>query len=452
MEHPQDHQALYAQVRAGLSDANAEAWRAVRESTAPALAPVLLLLSVEEQVQVLKQLPSVHAAEGLKVLPESAQERLLAALPIELLSACCSHLPPDDIAALLTLAHPQTRQSALRSLPPDLGQATELLLHCPEGTAGRLMNTEVVSVRNNMRVAEALQAIREYMVHTHSKEFFFVYVVDAQGVLVGEIPVWSLLIAVPEASIRSVMQNPEVRVLTTVVQEEVSRLVRDHDRVSLPVVDSRSRLVGRITVDDVVDVIDHEHEEDLAAISGTGRERVQELSLWQTFRMRTGWLFAALVGEFGVAAILGTQENFFAQVPQVAFFIPLIMAIGGNASIQASSLVIRGLATNEVRGDNFFQRLLREFCTSTLLGIVFALLLVAGGTALTGRWDIGITIGLATLCNVILGTCSGTTIPVLIRALHFDPALAAGPLLSTLNDFLSIVIYLVLALLLLQAF
>jgi magnesium transporter len=307
------------------------------------------------------------------------------------------------------------------------------------------MDPDVVQVQAAQTVATALEAIRSYVRKVELDEFFSIFVVNEARQLVGVVPTGRMLLAEPHQQVGEIMIPDPLAVEAHMDQEEVSRLVIDHDLVTVPVVDGQRRLIGRITVDDVVDVIQEEYEEDLGHLTGTEGEPVREFSLLQTLRVRVPWLFVAFVGEFGSAMIIRSREEFLLLVPQLAFFIPVIMAMGGNAGIQSSSLVIRGLATGEVRLSHFGSRLLREISISLCIGLIFALILVSGGAALTGIYKLGLAIGLAMMANISLASVIGIAIPMVLKRLGQDPALATGPFLTTMNDMVGILIYLVVA-------
>jgi magnesium transporter len=276
-------------------------------------------------------------------------------------------------------------------------------------------------------------------------EFFSIFVVNGQRRLVGVVPNWKMLLADGDEKVETLMESDPIAVEAQLDQEEVSRLFWDHDLVTMPVVDAHKRLIGRITVDDVVDVIQEEFSEDLGRLTGTGDEEVREVSLRQSVRDRAPWLVIALCGEMISALILQSRMDFLGSIPQLAMFIPVIMAMGGNTGVQSASLVIRGLATGEVRLSHFWRRLLREFLVALSIGTAFAIILVLGSLVLTGHIGMGLAVGLATLSTITLASTAGMVIPMVLRRLGLDPALATGPFLTTLNDVMGILVYLTIA-------
>ena len=272
--------------------------------------------------------------------------------------------------------------------------------------------------------------------------------VKGGGVRGGATPAGKMLLALPDQRVREIMEDI-APAQADIDQEELTRLVRDHDLVSVPVVDHRGRLIGRVTVDDVVDVIQQEFSEDAAKFAGTGNEDVAQFSVRTSIRNRSPWLFFALLGLFVSAMILNHYQGVFTAIPQLAFFIPLVMAMGGNSGLQASSLVIRGLATGEVQLSQYWRRVTRELAASSAIGLLFAAVLIAAVSGLTGDWHIGIVVGLATTSSVIVAAVVGTSIPMMLKRINLDPAFATGPFLTTFNDIVGVLVYLGVAFLIL---
>ena len=402
-----------------------------------------------ERLSLIRAMSHPRAAEVFRELDGAASEALLDRLEEAEIAAFIPFLEPDDAADLVGMLEQGRADALLARLHPDERREISDLLRFPEDSAGGLMDPDAVKVRADQTVAEAIEDIRRYVQEVQLDNFFSLFVVSDDGKLVGVVPNWKMLLARPEQSIREIMEPEVISVPATMDQEEISHLVRDHDLVTVPVVDEQTRLIGRITVDDVVDVMEEEHQEDLGRLAGTGAEEVQELSVVQTVRDRMPWLLFALAGGLLSAVIMQRQEGFFAALPQLAFFIPLVMAMGGNTGMQSSSLVIRGLATGEVRLSHFRWRVLRETLVSLSIGAMFAVLLLLGVWAITGSYRMGAAVGLATMAGIVLASTAGTAIPMILRWFKYDPALGAGPFLTTLNDVVGILLYLAIAYLLL---
>lgn len=402
-------------------------------------------IPVSEQLNLLPLMSTEKAAALLPELEMSGLLALLHAVDSGTLLAMIPHLEPDDAADVLGVLDEPRADDLLASLPREIREPIESLLTYPEDSAGGIMDPDVVTVNDSQTVDQALEAIRSYVHRVDMDEFFSVFVLDDSNKLVGVVPNWKMLLAQPGQRIRDIMTPDVVSVHPDVDQEEIAHLVRDHDLVTVPVVDESNLLLGRVTIDDVVDVIQEEFEEDIGRIAGTGSEEVREHSIAHTLRLRTPWLLIALAGQFGSAMIMESQEAFLRTMTQLTFFIPLIMAMAGNAGIQSSTLVIRGLATGELGIAHFWTRLIREVVVAIAIGALLGIILVAGGAFLAGDILIGVTVGIATAISVLIAATIGTTIPMLFKRMNIDPALATGPFLTTVNDILAIIVYLLLA-------
>jgi magnesium transporter len=225
-------------------------------------------------------------------------------------------------------------------------------------------------------------------------------------------------------------------------QEKVARLAREYDLVTVPVIDKHLKLVGRITSDDIMDVLEDEYQEDLGQIAGTGDEDVLETSVIKASKRRLPWLILGLIGGALAAFVMSGYEGAIAELPQVAYFIPVIVALGGNIAIQSSSLVVRGLATGELRPVDLMKRTWKEIRVSMLNGLICAVLLGALAWLITNLWLMGVAAALALLVTVLLAALVGTAVPMLLKRMQFDPAIATGPFITTTNDILGIIIYL----------
>ena len=443
---PEKFSELEDRIRALLGEEPGAPLRQLLERSEPVnIAAAFFNLSVNEQQRVLGGMEPNRAAAVLVELDDLCLERLVDHVPPDRIALYVALMEPDDAADVVGALEKSPAQAIMEALPDRRrGEIDLLLIHEPE-TAGGIMDPDVVEVRQTQTVAKAIEEIRSYVAKVGLDDFFSVFVVDEKHRLVGVVPNWKMMLADPAQKVRDIMIHDPVSVEAAMDQEEVSLLVRDHDLVSIPVVDVQHHLIGRITVDDIVDVIQEEHTEDLAHLSGTGAEDVREVSIAQTLRDRAPWLFIALAGQFVAAMIMREKQEYLVEIPQLAFFIPAVMAMGGNTGVQSASLVIRGLATGEVRLSHFRRRLKREFLVALSIGAVFGVILVGGGFVLTGLWALGMVVGLATLITITVASTGGMVIPMVLRRLGMDPALATGPFLTTLNDVFGIAMYLFIA-------
>jgi len=441
---------LENRIRSLLGEEPGPLLRQLLEKSEPVnIAATFFNLTVVMQQRVLGVMEPGRAADVLVDLDDLYLERLVDHVPPQKFAQYVALMEPDEAADVVGVLGKASAQALMQELPEQRRAEIGLLLtHGPE-TAGGIMDPDVVEVRHTQSVAEAIEDIRRYVTTVGLDEFFSVFVVDDAKRLVGVVPNWKMLLADPAQEVRDIMISDPISVEANLDQEEVSMLVRDHDLVTIPVVDADHILIGRITVDDIVDVIQEEHTEDMARLTGTGAEDVREVSIAHTLRDRAPWLFIALAGQMVAAVIMRSRQGYLVEIPQLAFFIPAVMAMGGNTGVQSAFLVIRGLATGEVRLSHFRRRLMREFLVALSIGGVFAVILIGGGFVLTGLWALGLVVGLATWVTITVASTGGMVIPMVLSRLGKDPALATGPFLTTLNDVFGIAVYLAIAYLIL---
>ncbi|MCB1150517.1 magnesium transporter, partial [bacterium] len=276
-----------------------------------------------------------------------------------------------------------------------------------------------------------------------------IYVTDPEGRLVGRLPLVEMLMQPWSRPVAEVMEQDPHHVTPDLDQEQVAQFVRTHELITLPVVDGADRMVGVIHADDVHDVLEEEATEDIAQMAGTSEE-LGETSPFKVARARLPWLLVALCGQLGSVVLLEHFEGTLRSAVALSFFIPAIMAMGGNTGIQTSSVIVRGLATGEVNVYQVGRYLLRELVTSLMTGGLIASALFAVSMLLVGNWELASVLALSMVTVTIFAACVGTTIPLMLHRLGVDPALATGPFITTFNDVTAIVIYLGMATLLLS--
>ena len=410
------------------------------------VADALMVLEHHERQQAVKLLVEEQLPLVVKSLPHHGRARVLEVLSEQRVKKLLPQLELDDAADVLELLPEGLQQRILRGMPHRKRRMLGQLLHYPQDLAGGIMNPQVVRVNERHTVQQAVATIRAYLRFTNLGGFYNVFVVDAEGRLKGQIPAWRMILASQQAPVTELMRPCLVSVHPYVHQQEVARLAVRHRLVSVPVLNQEGQLIGRVTIDDIVDVIQREHHEDVGHLSGTGREQVRALSLWETLRTRMPWLWVALAGEFALAMFMQHNGVVLQRTPQLAFFIPLVMAMGGNAGVQSASLVLRGLASGEIRLRDFWRRMQRELLVAGNLGTLLALMIALAAGGLTAGIRLGAAVGLAAWVNIFFSTLFGTAIPLLLQRLGKDPALATGPFITTLNDILGVAIYLGIAL------
>ena len=413
------------------------------------LADILAALDEAHRVRVISELPTELASSALAEM-EAAEhpEELLLAVGPEYAAELVEELPSDDAADLVAELPAREREAVLEEITDRAD--VDRLLEYPEDSAGGLMTTNVVSVREDASVAEAIEAIRQQSDEDES-QLYQVYAIDAQGHFAGIVPIARLIVSAPTKLVRDVMEQPAVQVQPEEDQEDVARLMARYNVAAVPVVDAGGKLLGRITFDDVVDVVEAETTEDILKFGGMEALDAPYLTVafGRMVRKRAGWLAALFLGEMLTATAMAFFEEEIAKAVILALFVPLIISSGGNSGSQASTLVIRAMALGEVNLRDWWRVIRREFATGLVLGMVLGaigFLRITLWHAITGIYGehyllVAITVFGSLIGVVTFGTIAGSLLPFVLRRLGFDPASASAPFVATLVDVTGLVIY-----------
>jgi magnesium transporter len=411
------------------------------------LADLVEQLDPQERPFIFQLLEPEGAGEVLMEVEPPVQERLLHELDNQAISEIVEELDSDDAADLVKDLPAERARQIIDSVPDDVSEDLEKLLSHPEDTAGGIMGLEFVSVRADATVEGAIELVRAK--REEVENLYNLWVTDEREKLVGVVSIRDLVLEPASRKISEIMNPNVISVPVGADQEEVVQLVKKYNLVSVPVVDERNRLVGRITHDDIIDVMEEEADEDISFMSGVIGQEVAEESTLKISRARLPWLIAGLFGGILAAGVINQFEASLQQVIALSFFFPVIMAMGGNTGTQAATLVVRGMATGDISLMHVGRRLRTELRVALLNGVICGLLL----TVVSGIWlsdyALGCIVGLALNLIVLISGVVGSAVPVALRRMGVDPALATGPFVTTSNDILSLLIYLGLVTLLL---
>lgn len=404
------------------------------------VASIINELPREEGRYLFEMLPPEEASEVLLDLHENVREDFFEELSAKRLTEIVEELDSDDAVDIVAELDEAIAQQVLEKLEPEDSAELRELLSYDEETAGGLMATEFPVVQLAGTVEDAINAVRETAEET--PDIYEVYVVDEDGVMRGVVDLKNLLLVKPHTLISDIYDPEVISVRTDVDQEDVANVMRKYDLLTLPVVDADNHPVGIITFDDIADVIHEEAQEDIQRMSGIMEDTDTSSSIFEIFRGRLPWLMVGFAGEILAALVLSSFEAELNRIIAAAFFIPIIMAMGGNAGIQASSIVVRGLATGELALSRTFRRLVREVSAALLNGTILSSLLFAVVYFWIGDVNFGLTVALSLLVVMINATLVGATVPLILDRMDIDPALATGPFITTSNDALGLFIYL----------
>jgi magnesium transporter len=409
------------------------------------LATLLEHISEAEGMQLFGWLPPAWAANLLPELDEGLRYRILDSLPGDQVAALVGQLDSDDAIDVLSDFEDDRAQAILGQLEDaqDLGQ----LFAYDDDTAGGIMAVEYVAVRPSATVSDITEEVRRNAETV--EEVYAVFVTDEENLLKGIISLKKLLLSASDHRAADIMESDVISVTADLDQEDVALKMQRYDLVSMPVVDEQGKLLGRITIDDVVDVIREEAEEDLQRMSGLGEESHRD-SILEVSRGRLPWLILGLFGSIISSFVIMTFEGALEQAVILASFIPIVMSTAGNVGIQSSAIAVQGLASGSFWANQIGTRLGRELAIGLLNGISLALILslfvIAATPTLSGMstqeaLHLAGTASVALVIAILLAASIGSTIPILLDNIGLDPALATGPFITASNDILGLLIF-----------
>jgi magnesium transporter len=401
--------------------------------------------------EVISRLGLGRVSDLMEELPDHLRDDLAEHLRHDELAEVIEAMASDDAADVLADLPATLARDLIKALPREERREVETLLKYPEDSAGGLMQVELVAVPETTTVAETTDAVRANAEEVST--YHFIYVVDDDERLVGVLNLGALLLAPPEQMVGELIKRDVHVVRPEVDQEDVARLFRRYDLVALPVVDDRGRLLGRILHDDVVDVLDEEADEDMMRMAGATTHEPELVYTDQVLKIagvRLPWLLATLAGLTVPALLVWAFQISFPHMMALVPFIPVIGAMGGNVGAQSSTIVVRGFATGRVDFHNLGSFLFKELIISTLMGLACGAL--SGVVAIVWHGDpmLAVTITVSMIVAIIASALMGVLVPYFFRLVKIDPAIAAGPLVTTIDDIIAIGIYYVMALLLIS--
>jgi len=397
------------------------------------VAEILSALREDEAVELLRRLYLRRAAAAPlgEMAPEEAA-RLLAELNRDEAVQILQRMDPDDAVDLLAELPKETVQDILRRLEEREAKELSELLSYPPDTAGGLMSPEVVALPQDMSCQEAIETLRR--VAEEMETVYYAYVVDEDRRLIGVLSLRDLVFARPEAPIRQVMRTDIVALPEDMDVEEVARTFDKYNFLALPVVDKDGRLLGVVTVDDVIDVIRAEDTEDMYKMANVPREERVDTPWWRSLRLRLPWLYFNLLTAFLAASVVGAFESVIAKVAALAIFMPVIAGQGGNAGLQTVTIVTRGIALGEVPKGKGWRILGKELLLGFFHGLFIGATVGAIAYVWKGSFYLGLVVFLAMMFNLVAAGAAGAVIPLTLRALRLDPALASSIFLTTVTD------------------
>jgi len=388
---------------------------------------VMDLLSIEIQAEIISDLDPDTRKRFLKIYPPSEIINFL------------NHLASDDTADILNELPIKEREQVLSGLEPELKvQVTELLRY-EENVAGGLMAKELIKARYFWTVVECIDEIRKQAENVN--KFYAVYVVDERDKLLGRVALQDLIVKDAKTIVGDIYEKDVVSVETYLEDYQVAEMMKKYDLESIPVVNVQGQLVGRITIDDIVDVITEQADEERQIMAGISEDVEEDDSVWRNTRARLPWLLIGIGGGLMNAKFMGLFESELARVTAIAFFTPLIQATGGNVGIQSSSLIVQSLANPDFVDEGLWKRLVKVFFVALVNGVLLSFLVFAANIVLFGEYRLSMVVSLALFSVILFASFVGTVTPLILNRFGFNPALAAGPFITTTNDLLGLTVY-----------
>ena len=405
------------------------------------IAEILETLSIEEATYIIKLLKSETTADALSEVDPDTREQILDNLSIKEIAREVSELKTDDAADLI-LELPEARQEKVMSQMKDDEHVKDIrdLLRYDENTAGSLMAKELVKVEENLSVLKCLNEMRaqaENVTRVHS-----IYVVDQNNILKGRLSLKDLITANSRDKVKDIY-IPKVDFVTVDQEsEEVAKIMSKYDLEAIPVVNNKKELLGRITIDDIVDVIKEEADKDYQLAAGISKDVEADDTIFELVKARLPWLFLGLLGGLGSVFILQDFEAIMEQprLRNLFFYTPLIAAMAGNVGVQSSAIIVQGLANDAVKG-SLFKRLIKEVGLSLINGFALALIIIFFGALINQELLVSLTIAGSMILVIVVAALVGTFVPIILDKKNIDPAIATGPFITTANDIFGIFLF-----------
>ncbi|MFM7327361.1 MAG: magnesium transporter [Bacteroidota bacterium] len=381
--------------------------------------------------------PDLHA-QILKDLDSDTRKNYLKIYPVGELITLVNLLDSDDAADILNELPIKTSEEVIGAIDAQLRSQVIDLLRYDEHVAGGLMAKELVKVHDHWTIGQCIQEVRVQAEQV--SKFYTAYVVDEKDRLLGRISLQNLILRDPNTLVRDIIEEV-VPVETYLEDREVAEVMKRYDYESVPVVNVQGTLVGRITIDDVVDVISEQAEEERQIMSGISEDVEEDDTVWRNTRARLPWLLVGVAGGLLSARFMGFFEGELTRIAAISFFVPLIQATGGNVGIQSSSIVVQSLSSAGYMQETMRNRLARVFSVALLNGLFLALVALGANLLIFGNRDLSITVSLALFAVVVFASFVGTITPLILHRFGFNPALASGPFITTTNDLLGLGVY-----------
>ncbi len=416
----------------------------VNKTHAADLSVVFRSLSLSQQRELFSLITDIEQKGILfSELDEDTFQDLIEDMKIEDIVRILESMPADDVADIIGRLPEEKSKTILDKMKKAESEEVEDLLRYEDDTAGGIMVPDFIALREDVTARGAIESLQTE--HSDVEMAFYLYVVDEYGKLVGVSSLRQLVVVSPETPLKEFMTTDVFSVQTDMDQEEVAKLVARYDILAVPVVDGSNRLVGIVTVDDVIDILRKEATEDILKMAGAGEEFVETKSILKSTRIRLPWLFASCLGGIFAFFIIGEYESSLSKIAYLAAFIPVIMGMGGNIGTQSSTIIVRGLATGRINVRDIWSVVFKELSIGLILGLVYGLLIGAVAQFRYSMEALALSVALAVICSMSIAALVGSLVPMGFARINIDPAVATGPLVTTAIDIISVFFYFLIA-------
>ena len=416
----------------------------VNKTHAADLSAVFRSLSLSQQRELFGMIADVEQKGILfSELDEDAFLDLTEGIQLEDIVEVFEQMPNDDVADLLGRLPEEKADAILEKMKRTESEEVEDLLRYEDDTAGGIMVPDFIALSEDSTARQAIESLQKE--YSDVEMPFYLYVVDDYGKLVGVSSLRQLVLVPPETPLKSFMATDVFSVQTDMDQEEVAKIVARYDILAVPVVDNTNRLVGIVTVDDVIDIFRREATEDILKMAGAGGEFVETKSVMKSTRIRLPWLFASCVGGIAAFLIIGKFEGSLNKITALAVFIPVIMGMGGNIGTQSSTIVVRGLATGRIVIRDLWSVVFKELSIGVILGIVYGLLIGSVAQVRYSTEALALAVCFAVISSMSIAALVGSLVPMAFARINIDPAVATGPFVTTAIDIISVTFYFTIA-------
>ena len=372
-------------------------------------------------------------------LDEDIFSNFIEGMDLDELVEILEQMPTDDVADIIGRLPKEKSDTILEKMKKEGSEEVEDLLRYGDDTAGGIMVPDFIALKEGTTAKEAIESLQKE--HLDVEMPFYLYVVDDHGRLVGVSSLRQLVVVHPETPLKQFMTTDVFSVETGMDQEEVAKIVARYDILAVPVVDDTNRLVGIVTVDDIIDIIREEATKDILKMAGAGEEFIETQSVFKSTKTRLPWLFASCVGGIIAFFIISRFEGSLSKLAYLAAFIPVIMNMGGNIGTQSSSIVVRGLATGQLNVRDIWAVVFKELSVGFILGIVYGFIIGMVAQFRYDSWGLALSVGLSVICSMSVAALLGSIVPMAFARINIDPAVASSPFVTTSVDIISVFFY-----------